>query len=432
MVFSIGVICIKISAQLDLPVHNIDTDLDYATIQEAIDSPETLDGHTILVEDGIYYEHIVVNKAVRLLGANRSTTIIDGNGTEQVVSLKANGAEIAGFTVQNGRWGIDLHYVQNASVTENKVFNCSYRGIFLYGCSKSGVSNNTIMSTNMGGIELWKSHGIVITNNTVANTSHGIYLLINSTKNSISNNFVTNNPQGIALSINCNNNTIVGNTVTSSNVGGIVMGGAHNNTIYHNNIIDNPKPFFSYEGSSNFWDDGTEGNFWDDYPGLDLNGNGIGDIPYVIDVNNKDRYPLITPVVWDYSNPIPVVWENMVYKVVLCGNSTISMFQFNQPKMRISFNVKGQPDTMGSCNVTIPISLLGGPYTGKVSSVTVLEDYSPPTNGTHAFIYFTYNHSSHTVEIIGTTVIPEFPSLLILPLLMIPTVVTVVFSKKKR
>ena len=32
-----------------LTVHNVDTGLDYATIQEAINAPETLDGHTILV-----------------------------------------------------------------------------------------------------------------------------------------------------------------------------------------------------------------------------------------------------------------------------------------------------------------------------------------------------------------------------------------------
>jgi PKD repeat protein len=40
------------------PVHNIDTDLYYSTIQEAIDAVETLDGHTIIVSE-ITYESIV-------------------------------------------------------------------------------------------------------------------------------------------------------------------------------------------------------------------------------------------------------------------------------------------------------------------------------------------------------------------------------------
>ena len=61
-----------------LPVHDINNGLGYETIQEAVDAPETLDGHTIFAEAGTYYENIVVNKPVSLFGENRDTTIIDG------------------------------------------------------------------------------------------------------------------------------------------------------------------------------------------------------------------------------------------------------------------------------------------------------------------------------------------------------------------
>jgi len=45
-----------------------------------------------------------------------------------------------------------------------------------------------------------------------------------------------------------------------------------------------------------FWDDGypSGGNYWSDYAGVDADGDGIGDTPYVIDENNTDRYPLIS------------------------------------------------------------------------------------------------------------------------------------------
>jgi len=36
------------------------------------------------------------------------------------------------------------------------------------------------------------------------------------------------------------------------------------------------------------------GNYWSDYAGVDADGDGIGDPPYVIDENNTDRYPLIS------------------------------------------------------------------------------------------------------------------------------------------
>jgi len=68
-------------------VHNLDTGLNYTSIQEAIDAPQTLYGHTIFVEEGIYYEHVVLNKSLSLIGENRSTTIIDGNHTGNVIKI---------------------------------------------------------------------------------------------------------------------------------------------------------------------------------------------------------------------------------------------------------------------------------------------------------------------------------------------------------
>jgi len=47
--------------------------------------------------------------------------------------------------------------------------------------------------------------------------------------------------------------------------------------------------------SVNFWDNGVRGNYWSDYTGTDANNDDIGDTPYVIDADNKDRYPLTEP-----------------------------------------------------------------------------------------------------------------------------------------
>jgi hypothetical protein len=48
-----------------------------------------------------------------------------------------------------------------------------------------------------------------------------------------------------------------------------------------------------FESGKNIWDDGSIGNYWSDYDGRDDNGDGVGDSPYIIDENNRDKYPLI-------------------------------------------------------------------------------------------------------------------------------------------
>ena len=62
--------------------------------------------------------------------------------------------------------------------------------------------------------------------------------------------------------------------------------------------------------SNNQWDNGTIGNYWADYPGLDLNDNGIGDTPYIISgtARSLDNFPIwddgSTPVASDDSYSI--------------------------------------------------------------------------------------------------------------------------------
>jgi nitrous oxidase accessory protein NosD len=75
-----------------------------------------------------------------------------------------------------------------------------------------------------------------------------------------------------------------------------------NLTVSHNSFNNNVRQLGGClcQGQSNAseaihtWDDGKEGNYWSDYNGSDLNKDGIGDTPYVFDVQNEDRYPLMT------------------------------------------------------------------------------------------------------------------------------------------
>jgi parallel beta-helix repeat protein len=108
---------------------------------------------------------------------------------------------------------------------------------------------------------------------------------------------MTGNYVGIEV-YNSSSNSIIGNSIIANTAYGILLGYSFNNGFYHNNIINNSQQVsFSPFGYADIWDDGYPigGNYWSDYNGTDANHDGIGDTPYVIDMNNTDNYPLMNP-----------------------------------------------------------------------------------------------------------------------------------------
>ncbi len=238
-------------------VHNIDTHKNYATIQAAIDDPDTLDGHTILVDAGTYYENVVVNKTISLIGENKSTTVIDGNRSGVSVSVWSNNFALSGFTIRNGdEHGVAIYSI-SCVISDNIITNNYWAGIFI-----SAVSDNTII-----------------------------------------NNVITNNHKGIEIffgpGLEDANNTISGNKIALNDWYGIYIVYSSGNKIYLNNFTDNRNQTYS-TGSANTWDNGypSGGNYWSDYEDRypdaeEINGSGIWDTPYVIDENNQDNYPIV-------------------------------------------------------------------------------------------------------------------------------------------
>lgn len=147
--------------------------------------------------------------------------------------------------------------------------------------------------------------------------------------------------------------------------------------------------------------------------------------------NVNEEGTILTP--WTPTQSFDVVLEDIHYPVSILSNSTVSNFNFSQTERQISFRATGESGTTGYCNVTIPKSFLkGDPWTIKVDDTTVTE-FDKKTNDTHTFLYFTFTHESPLqVTIQGTWVIPEFPSLLLLPVFMIATLVTAVYAKKRK
>jgi len=158
--------------------------------------------------------------------------------------------------------------------------------------------HNEQVPTDAGFVAAINSTNIIVKDLILTNNHNGgVYFY--STRNSIITNVTfLNNNNGIMLIGRSDYNTITGNTFVNNKFAGIYYGDVIYNSIYHNNFVDNARQvFFSGGLSTNNWDNGypSGGNYWSDSDGTDVNGDGIGDTPYVIDGNNQDNYPLIHP-----------------------------------------------------------------------------------------------------------------------------------------
>jgi hypothetical protein len=125
-----------------------------------------------------------------------------------------------------------------------------------------------------------------------------------------------------------------------------------------------------------------------------------------------------------------VTVETSTYVVETVSNSSVSEFVFNGTAIR--FNVDGASGTAGLCNVTIPSELMSGDFSIYKDGSPLIKnvDYTETYNGTHYLFSITYEHSTHTIEITATTVIPEFSSLIMLTLLSLATLTIITFKKK--
>jgi parallel beta-helix repeat protein len=331
---------------------------------------------------------------------------------------------VSGNTVSsNGIYGIYLSHSSNNTVSGNTVSSNNYEGIYLSRSSSNVVVGNTA-SNNWDGICIsYQSDNNVVSGNTVSSNNYeGIGLYHSSNDNLVVGNTASsNNKDGIKISY-CSNNVVFGNTVSSNNNYGIwlyissnnVVSGStvsdnnygiglyysSNNTIYHNNFINNTGQVSP--GSIDVWDDGYEGNYWSDYTGIDSEGDGIGDMPYVFDVDNQDNYPLMG-IFSDFN----VTSE--YHATVIC-NSTISNFKFDHIDKAIKFNVTGKDGTTGFCRICIPTALMDT-YTVFVNGTEIPYTLLPRSNSTKSYLYFAYEHSTREV-IIMPTILSDYYELL--------------------
>lgn len=241
-------------------------DYPYRTIQDAIGA--VFDGYTIYVMNGTYKEHVIIDKIITLYGEDKNTTILDGDGVDDVVTISVPDVKISGFTVQNSGTqildaGIKTLSLNSNATIENNIVQNNAIGVFLnYGYAPSWniVRNNTIVNNIKGIYTHWANNGEIKGNTIAQNVENGIEM--ECSKNSfITGNIISDNGgYGIYLRGESDRNTITGINVIQDNAVGVKISESNRNVISKNNFIGNLQHACFYNSFFTIW---TK-NYWDD------------------------------------------------------------------------------------------------------------------------------------------------------------------------
>ena len=194
---------------------------DFATIQGAINNISVMDGDTIVVKDGTYYENINFSgKAITVQSENGpSTTIIDGEKIGPVVAFfSGEGSEsvLEGFTITNGSYmfGGGISAMENSPTILNCIItgNESPYGGGIYDYGEDGATLTDC----------------IISNNTASQHGGGIYTISAKVTNcTIRDNVASDAGGGISFGFGDSypSLAIIANCIINNNTAGTVGGG---------------------------------------------------------------------------------------------------------------------------------------------------------------------------------------------------------------
>jgi len=194
-------------------------------IQDAVNSSS--DGDTIYVWEGVYYENVVVDRTVTIIGNGSSHVTVDGGNVSSVIRISADRCNVSGLRLINSGYSTIYGGIEVAS-DNNRIFDNHCTGN-RYGICLKNASYNIVSGNNCSGNNY---HGSDISNY----GNSGIFIYARSSNNTITgNNFSKNGDRGIYIS-DSRDNELSNNTLYSNLERNMDLSEAPGSVLYGNRM----------------------------------------------------------------------------------------------------------------------------------------------------------------------------------------------------
>lgn len=249
---------------------------------------------------------LLTSSSISISGSQATRNILRGMYFDSSSHIAVDLSNI----IDNDVHGIHVYNSSNVSISRT-IFRTNQFGVYISASWDITISDN-IPFSNANGAYSEASSNITFTRNQVHdNWIHG-FAASNSDELTLTRNrFHSNNVDGIRLAETTN--SMVTNNIFSENMRGMYLENSEGIDTFHNEFKDNTNQARDNKGNENSWEFSypAGGNFWNDYIGIDQfkgpdqnesDPDGIGDVPYEIDSNSQDYYPLMSPP-WNLPTP---------------------------------------------------------------------------------------------------------------------------------
>lgn len=232
--------------------------------------------------------------------------------------------------------GLSLWYSDDNTISNNTFFQNGNNGLYMYRSWNNELTNNTaIGSQRYHGFSIEESYftdllwnnaslaarygvwigssdgSFLMLNNISSNSRGGLYIHGGMGHRLMSNDIDSNSGEGVWL-VSSSFNTLWTNTFRDNTVG-VRLTSSVDTRVVWNNFISNSIQALDDLGTNDWnFNYPLGGNYWDDYSGFDIfcgpnqdqpGSDRLGDVPYVIDGDSQDNYPLTLP--FNFTQPGP-------------------------------------------------------------------------------------------------------------------------------